>query len=514
MCPLGLQYYCVGVNFTRLHRRVTLVLGFVLLVAFLPVVVQREGNARAGGKPNILFIMFDDMRYEGVVDNPAVLPKTKRWLAEGGVTFTQAFTTTPLCCPDRATMWSGRLQHNHGVVDNYTGDNLDKDWIAPRYLRDAGYTTALVGKFITDWNWRYEPPHFDEFAVFQGGYTDSRFMVKHLGDAKTRTERAPYTTDWIGEKAAAFVDGFEARDDQPWFMQVSPHAPHQEQTAPGPDSCNLEKMYTWPARYDAQPIPPWKPTPAEEIEGGPNGKAEKQDKVPFVRGANFTHKCGQVTYDGAMKTLMVADDMVDTIMTRLQTTGELANTLVLLGSDNGYSWNERGMTSKGAPWTEHVQSPLLVRWDGVFPAGTTDDRLVGTEDYLPTYLDAAGYTPPDIRYPLDGRSFLPGRPARTEKYLELGPVLRPTPKQYQGHRGIPAWASLRTKQWQYVEFYEKGANTEIQWKEYYDLTSDPWELNNLLADKDPSNDPDVAALSDRLQKTAFCTGTTGDNPCP
>jgi arylsulfatase A-like enzyme len=211
---------------------------------------------------------------------------------------------------------------------------------------------------------------------------------------------------------------------------------------------------------------------------------------------------------------MVADDMVDTIMTRLQTTGELANTLVLLGSDNGYSWNERGMTSKGAPWTEHVQSPLLVRWDGVFPAGTTDDRLVGTEDYLPTYLDAAGYTPPDIRYPLDGRSFLPGRPARTEKYLELGPVLRPTPKQYQGHRGIPAWASLRTKQWQYVEFFEKGANTEIQWKEYYDLTSDPWELNNLLADKDPSNDPDVAVLSARLQKAAHCVGTAGDNPCP
>ena len=68
------------------------------------------------------------------------------------------------------------------------------------------------------------------------------------------------------------------------------------------------------------------------------------------------------------------------------------------------------MTSKGAPWTEHVQAPLLARWDGVFPPGTTDDRLVGTEDYLPTFLDAAGYTPPQLKYPLDGRSFLPGRP--------------------------------------------------------------------------------------------------------
>jgi arylsulfatase A-like enzyme len=411
-------------------------------------------------------------------------------------------------------MWSGRLSHNHGVVDNYSGDNLDRDWIAPRYLRDAGYATALVGKFITDWNWRYEPPHFDELAVFQGGYTDSRFMVRSRGETNIRTERAPYTTDWIGEKAAALIDGFEARDDQPWFMQVAPHAPHQEQTAPGPDSCNLQKMYSWPARYDGAPIPEWKPTPAVEIEGGPNHKAEKQDKAPFVRGKNFTNKCGQVTYEGAMRTLMPADDMVDTIMTRLQEQGELANTLVILTTDNGYAWNERGMTSKSAPWTEHIQAPFLVRWDGVFPPGTIDERLVGTLDLLPTYLDAAGYSPPEVHYPFDGRSFLPGRPPRDEKYLEFGPVRRSSPKGYKGHRGIPAWASLRTKRWQYIEFYERDDNTTIEWQEYYDLTADPWELDNLLADKDPSNDPDVAALSARLHKATTCEGTAGDNPCP
>ena len=511
-----LSKYSVNVTSVRLRRRITLVLGIVLVVAFLPVMARRleQAGAAGGAKPNILFFMFDDMRYEGVIDNPAVLPKTKRWLAEAGTNFTHAFTSTPLCCPNRAIMWSGRLPHNHGVYDNYTGDNLDHDWIAPRYLRDAGYNTALVGKFITDWNWRYEPPQFDDFAVFQGGYTEPRFMVKNKGDEKHHTERAGYSTEWIGEKAASFVDRFEANDDQPWFMQVSPHAPHQEQVAPGPDSCNLQKMYTWPEKYDSQPIPPWKPTPAEQIEGGPNGKAEKEDKAPWVRGKNFTHKCGQVTYDGAMRTLMVADDMVDTIMSRLQATGELANTMVLLSTDNGYAWNERGMTSKGAPWTEHVQAPLLVRWDGVFPPGTTDDRLVGTEDLLPTYLDAAGYTPPEIRYPFDGQSFLPGRPARTEKYLEYGPVLQESPKNYKGHRGIPPWASLRTKQWQYIEFYERKDNTTLHFQEYYDLVADPWQLDNLLADDDPSNDPDVTALSARLRKAVRCQGTTGENPCP
>ena len=375
------------------------------------------------------------MRYDGVINNPAVLPKTKRWLADAGVNFTQAFTTTPLCCPDRATMWSGRLEHNHGVVDNYAGDNLDHDWISPRYLHDAGYRTSLVGKFITDWNWRYEPPHFDDLAVFQGGYTEPRFMVKGPGDAKAHSERSTgYSTEWIGGRAASLIDGFEAKDDQPWFMQVSPHAPHQEQTAPGPDSCNLQKMYTWPAKYDSEPIPPWKPTPAEEIEGGPNGKAEKQDKAQFVRSQNFSHKCGQVTYDGAMKTLMVADDMVDTIMTRLQTTGELANTLVLFTTDNGYSWNERGMTSKGAPWTEHVQAPLLVRWDGVFPPATTDERLVGTEDYLPTFLDAAGYTAARDQVRLR-RPLVPPRTAGAEREV---PGVRAGPQAVaEGLQGSP-----------------------------------------------------------------------------
>jgi arylsulfatase A-like enzyme len=503
-------------SMSRFHRRATVVLGLALAAFFLPVVTESKGQAEAvpGAKPNILFLMFDDMRYEGVIDNPAVLPKTKKWLLDGGVNFTQAYTTTPLCCPNRATMWSGRLLHNHGVVDNYAGDNLDRDWITPRYLRDAGYRTALVGKFITDWNWRYEPPHFDDFAVFQGGYTEPRFMVRNNGDEKVHTERAGYSTEYIGEKAASFIDRFEANDAQPWFMQVSPHAPHQEQVAPGPDSCNLEKMYTWPPKYDSQPIPPWKPTPAEQIEGGPNGKAEKQDKAPFVRSHNFTHKCGQVTYDGAMKTLMVADDMVETIMTRLQERGELGNTLILLGTDNGYSWNERGMTSKGAPWTEHVQSPLLVRWDGVFPPGTKDERLVGTEDYLPTYLDAAGYTPSQLKHPFDGRSFLPGRQARDEKYLEFGPVLTASSKEYKGHRGIPSWASLRTKQWQYIEYYDRKDNTTIQWREYYDLIADPWQLQNVLADKNPANDPDIAALSARLHKAIACVGTSGANPCP
>jgi arylsulfatase A-like enzyme len=464
-------------------------------------------------RPNILFILLDDMREDGVMNVPEVLPKTKQWLAQAGTTFTQGFVTTSLCCPERATIWSGRISHNNHVYDNYTGDGLDRDWITPRYLHDAGYHTALVGKFITDWNFRYEPPHFDDYAAFQGGYTNAKFWVKDPGATSHHAESAPYSTDYIADKATQYINAYQARPDQPWFMQVSPHAPHNNLVEGKADSCNLRALYTWPARHDNTPIPAWNPTPAVTVEAGPNAKAEKMDKVPYLRGKDFTQKCGAITHEGHMRTLLAADEMVDKIMTTLQTDGKLANTLVLFTSDNGWSWDERGATSKALPYNEDMKVPLLVRWDGVFPAGAVDPRPVSGEDYLPTYLRAAGYTPPEVRYPFDGKSFLPGEAGRDTKYLEFGPVGRPSPKAYQGHLGIPTWASMRTPTWQYIEYYEAD-NKTVQFREYYDLNADPWEINNLLADNDPANDPDATALSTRLHQLWTCTGTTGANPCP
>ena len=469
--------------------------------------------AGTGRKPNILFILLDDAREDGVMNEPQVLPKTKRWLAEAGTTFTQGYVTTSLCCPERATIWSGRVSHNNHVYDNYTGDGLDRDWIIPRYLHDAGYHTALVGKFITDWKFRYVPPHFDDYAAFQGGYTDALFWVKDPGAADHHSEHPGYSTDFVADKAAQYIRTYHDQHVGPWFMQVAPHPPHNNKIDEGAEGCNLRLLYTWRPQDENAAIPEWKPNPAVTVEDGPNAKAEKADKVGYVRGQHYGQKCGAVTHEGHMRTLLAADDMVDKIMSTLKDTGELDHTLVIFTSDNGWTWDEHGGTSKAFPYTEDVKVPFLVRWDGVFPAGATDSRPVSGEDFLPTYLDAAGYQPPEIRYPLDGRSFLPGGPAREVKYLEFGPVGIPKPKGYLGHRGIPTWASLRTPAWQYIEYYAAD-NKTVQYREYYDLTKDPWEIDNLLGDRDPGNDPDVGALSARLRRLWTCSGTSGENPCP
>ena len=432
------------------------------------------------GRPNVLVLLLDDMRFEGSLE---VMPKTVEWFVEGGTTFPDGYATTPLCCPHRASIWSGRYMHNHGVVDNGFGDRLDLDWIIPRYLRDAGYRTALAGKFITDWDAGDDPPYFDRWAVFQGGDRDAYFNVDGHGT------RAEWTEPFLAERTIEFLTGFQAEDDDaPWFIQVSPQAPHD-----GSDG-----SYESPEPWASAPIPPWEPTPAVFEDT----REEKADKVAFLRGSTQSEEHSRYTHEGHMRALMTADAMVDDIMRHLEATGELDNTLAIFTSDNGYHWGERGVTSKGYPYVESVKVPFLVRWDGVFPAGTTDPRLVAGLDILPTALEAAG-ADPQLRYPLDGRSFLPGVPGREAILLEF----------HEGHRGIHHWASLRTPQWQYIEWYEDDGTTR-EWTEHYDLAADPWQLDSVLFDDDPANDPDVAALSARLAAARRCTGTSGAGACP
>ena len=430
------------------------------------------------GRPNILIIVTDDQRADGTLDG---MPLTRRWLQDEGTTFVDGYANTPLCCPERATIFSGRYMHNHGVVNNGEARNLDKTWTIPRYLQDAGYGTALVGKYLDGWSEHTAPPNFDRFAITGGGYVDEYFNVDGVGD------KASYSTDFITEKSLQILDDFEAADDaKPWYLHVTPHAPHD----------STDGTYAWPERHNDDPIPAWEPSPAVI-------DTDRDDQVDYIRNQRQSPETSQYTHDGQMRTLLAVDEMVDTLFRRLAAAGELDNTLAIFTSDNGYSWGERGVTSKGLPYRESVKVPFLVRWPGIFPAGALDPRPVGGVDLLPTLLDASGTVPAVLGHPLDGRSFLPGRPGRDRILLEFA----------ADHREIPPWASFRAGGWQYIEYYVAGTDT-VHFREYYDLAADPWQLDNLLADADPTNDPDVAALSRDLAAARGCAGTTLAAGCP
>jgi arylsulfatase A-like enzyme len=425
------------------------------------------GRPGHGDRPNVLVFVTDDARAETLQH----MPKTRRWLADGGVTYPQAYATTPSCCPSRASILSGRYVHNHGVRQQRHGERLDQRTTLQRYLKDAGYFTAMAGKFLNRWPLTTPPPYFDRFAHANGGYYDQ------VWDVDGQVRRVPtYSTTFIGDQGLSYLDGFERADDaRPWFAYLAPFAPHDPRV-PEP----RHAAATFPAGPAAALGEP-------EIAGKPgylrNRKAPTDQAVAALR-------------TGQLRTLLSVDDLVDRVLRRLDQTGELDATLVFFLSDNGYSWGEHRYVGKFVPYTESTRIPFLVRWPGRLPAGTVDDRMVATIDIKPTVLDAAGVDA-DAGDSVDGRSLLGGH-RRERLLLEYwrDPANAP---------GVRTWASLRAPAWQYVENYDQPGVRGRVFREYYDLARDPGMERNLLADADPANDP-PASLGAELAAARGCVG--------
>jgi arylsulfatase A-like enzyme len=450
--------------------------GAVVVVAVAALGVVAVAAARSAGgpgdqaaqraRPNVLVIVTDDARAETL----EAMPKTRRWIADAGVTYSNGFATTPSCCPSRASIFSGRYVHNHGVLRQQLADHLDQTTTLASELRDAGYATAMAGKFLNRWPLERPPPGYDRYALANGGYYDQTWAV----DGATR--RVPtYSTTFIGDRAMAFLDEREADDARPWFLYLATFAPHDPRV-PEPKYATA----SFPALDSVGP------SATAPVAGKPRYLADRTDgrlaEAAKVR-------------TGQLRTLLSVDDLVDRVLGRLQATGELDSTLVFFLSDNGYSWGEHRHVGKFVPYTESVKVPFVVRWPGRLPAGTTDDRLVATIDIKPTVLEAAGVRPRDGEV-VDGRSLLDGR-RRDRLLLEYW-------RDQANAPGIRDWAALRTPTWQYIEDYDQpGGGT---FKEFYDLTGDPGMDRNLLADDDPANDP-PASVAAELAAARTCAGT-------
>jgi arylsulfatase A-like enzyme len=421
--------------------------------------------------PNILIILTDDERADGV----AVMPKSRLWFADKGVHFVRAFASTPLCCPFRASLFSGKYAHNHGVRLNRESSNLDQDATIQSYLGEAGYFTGIAGKYLNNWPLERGPPHFDRWAFFspsavERGYYDVEFNV----DGEERVIRR-YSTSFIEDTAIDMLEGFEQEDRRPWLLYVTPFAAHEPYT-------------TLPRYLDAR-VPAPVANPA-------TGEQDVSDKPPFVRRAHVSSSASDRVRVAQLRSLMPVDDLVDRLLRRLRELGEERRTLAFFLSDGGYMWGEHGVVGKKLPYTQSVRIPFYMRWPGHLPERTTDRRLAVNVDIAPTVLDAAGVDAPEM----DGRSLIDHSRRRRrvliEHWRDLGPL------------GWPTWASLWTRRYQYVEYYG-GDNETIEFREFYDLRADRWQTQNLLSDLNPHNDPHpelLARLSNRLAGDRRCVG--------
>ena len=184
-----------------------------LLLFVMLSITSASAAHRAAGRPNVLVIISDDQRF-GTLD---VMPRTRSELVGKGVFFPHAYGTTPLCCPGRASIYTGRYAHNHRVWRNAEAGwrQLRTRTTLQRYLQRAGYRTAIVGKYFNDWDLGRRPPWFDRWWVFSpgdsgaGGYYDTRWNLN--GRLRSVHE---YSTDFVADRAVEFIRSAERRDRQ------------------------------------------------------------------------------------------------------------------------------------------------------------------------------------------------------------------------------------------------------------------------------------------------------------
>ena len=421
-------------------------------------------------RPNILVIVTDDQRAPGTL---AVMPRTRRIFGRQGTTFSNAFATTPLCCPSRASIVSGLYGHNHGVHTNDDGRNLDQDTTIQAHLQEAGYVTGIAGKYLNRWDPKVDPPHFDRWAQWLSGwYYDTLYNLD--GDRRTIDT---YSTDYIGRRARDLIESFESDDDTPWLLYVWPVAPHSPFVAA--------------PRHEGANVPSWDGTPATRDK-------DVADEPAFVRDFQSSTKRARYVRRKQLRTLLAVDEAVGKIFGRLDALEESENTLAFYMSDNGFMWGEHGIVGKRYPYTESIRIPLLMRWPaGDVATGATDTRLVANLDVAATVADATRL-PPDVIASLDGHSLLRGD-ERDRILIE---------QWADDESPVPTMASLRTAEYQYVEYYDSAGS--IRARAYYDLRRDPWQLVNLLGDDDSSNDPATSRIEAQLRADRSCRAGT----CP
>ena len=422
--------------------------------------VPVASRAAEPSRPNILIMVTDDQRTDGTM---TAMPKTEAWFKDGGTWFPNGSVTTPLCCPARASIFSGRFAHNHGVHTNSDLAGVqafDQAHTMQAYLHAAGYRTGIAGKFLNTWPSSQAPSSFDRWAITEAYSTG-----------------ATYNTVRLGDLATSYLDGWSATDDEaPWFLYLAPKAPHSP--------------FTPQAQYAQSSVPPWPGNPAQF-------EADRSDKPPWVQSSSTTAAAIEDLRVKQLRTLYSVDDLVDRVMSHLAEIGE-ENTIAFFLSDNGYFWGEHGIAgTKRLPYLDSPRVPFGMRWPGHVAAGAIDPRMAANIDVAPTALEAAGLaSPPEA--PMDGVSLLTGAP-RQRLLLEY----------YRSPDALkwPNWSSTLTPTYQYIEWYEDDLRT-VSFREYYDLTNDPWQLSNLLGDADPGNDPDVGALSTVLAQDRTCAGVS------
>jgi N-acetylglucosamine-6-sulfatase len=472
--------------------------GLALLVAVATSAALVAGATPAAGppppatqaqRPNIVFVLTDDLSWNLVRFMPNVLAMQRE-----GMTFSNYFVTDSLCCPSRASIFTGRYPHNHGVLTNTAPwggfaafrRGAESSTFATG-LHGTGFRTAMMGKYMNGYHpvGHYVPPGWSNWQVPGSAYRGFGYVLSSNGrTAHFGKRRRDYVTDVLRRRAKAFV-GRVAAGRAPFMLEVATYAPHHPYTPAPRDRYDFPELQApRTASFDrvTTDAPEW-----------------LRDRLPLT-----PEQISALDRDFRKRaqSVQAVDDLIGQIRQELRSTGLDRNTYLVFSSDNGFHMGEHGLTAgKMTAFDTDIRVPLVVVGPGVSPGSVTDD-LASNIDLAPTFMRLGRVQPPAS---VDGESLiglLQGDDPRSWRKAVLVEHHRPEtpngdPDRQAAPSGTPpSYAALRTRFGTYVE-YETGE------REYYDLRTDPDELHNIY---DSLSAYERASLHERLTDLRDCRG--------
>jgi arylsulfatase A-like enzyme len=430
------------------------IMGLTALAGFSNSVLAENKKRK---RPNLIFILTDDQRYDAMA-NVGKFPWLKTpnldKLVAQGTRFDNAFVTTSLCSPSRASFLTGCYANRHGVIINGTLDPKPEIQTFPQVLQKAGYETAYIGK------WHMAPgdharPGYDHWVSFNG---QGRYYDCPMNDNGRKYTAEKYITDELTDHTVKFI---KMKHEKPFMIYLSHKAVH----GPFTPASRHEDLYT---DIVVEPLD----DPNDVIEDKP-----KWMKETMIKGRG-TRKVVPPTsiFKNYMRGISAVDDGIGRILDTLEQKGILDDTVIVFAGDNGFFFREHGgLGDKRKAYEESMRIPLIMRYPKIAKAGTKNKDLVLNIDIAPTFLDLAGAKIPKS---VQGQSWIPqlthkakGRESFLYEYYDEH-IYRNT----EQFASTPTSIAIRTKKWKLITFPE--LIDEID--ELYDMQNDPKELRNLF----------------------------------
>ncbi|WP_438810745.1 sulfatase family protein [Sphingobium chlorophenolicum] len=436
---------------------------------------------------NVIFVLVDDLRYDGMgFLQPGLLktPNIDR-MAKEGTYFPNAVVTSSLCSPSRATILTGQTARNHGIVDNNNGSENALVFF-PKYLQEVGYQTAFFGKWHMGASTDAPRPGFDKWVSFkgQGNYWPARAATPESSpdlnvDGKAVPQKG-YITDELTDYAMNWLSK-ERDPKRPFFLYLSHKGVHSDPLPPPRYAHQYDDAkFTLPASAANTP---------ENNAGKPVWVLNQRNSwhgIDFFYNADVPMTEYLKYYYG---TLSAIDDSLGRIMAYLRKNHLEKDTLVVFTSDNGFQVGEHGLIDKRNAYEASVRVPLVVWEPGTVPAGKVNPGRIRNLDFAPTFLDLAGVQrPPQFE----------GSSAWKLWEGKLAPAdWKPGDFTYEYYWEYnfpmtPGTFAIERDRVKYIQYYGVWDTDEL-----YDLRNDPEEMHNLV------NDPKWDAKKQELRHALY-----------